>query len=377
MRDFRARLRYLDEVILLLYPPEDLTREDTRPDTRTRPRPTLRTPDRPARPITEPVNGHAAAEPAAGRGPVRRDTPYALVPSRFLPRRLVPRSLWLPGRRRLPSGPGTIEGHLADVLGRPVTVLLHVRPARRANRKPILEVRTPSGEPLAFVKVGDTDRSRALVRHESATLRMLAAAPLSTVVAPTVLHHGTWNGLEVLALSPLPTSRRRVPASLLERAIAEIATLGSSLPHPAPRHHGTPAHHEPRAAGHGPWIDLAGGHAWHGDFAPWNVAPGPGGRLLVWDWERFETGVPLGFDALHHFFQRALKRMSPEVAAAACLAQALPTLAPFGLSAGQARQTAVRYLIALADRHERDGLQPLGPPERWLAPLVDHQEVIT
>ncbi|GII88814.1 hypothetical protein Ssi03_68040 [Sphaerisporangium siamense] len=360
MRDFRARLRYLDEVILLLYPPEDLTREDTRPDTRTR------TPDRPARRATERVNGHTTA-PADGhttgpedrRAPVRREAPYALVPSRFLPRRLVPRSLWLPGRRRLPSGPGTIDAHLAEVLGRPVTVLLHVRPARRANRKPILEVRTPSGRPLAFVKIGDTDRSRALVRHESATLRTLATSPLSTVVAPTVLHHGTWNGLDVLALSPLPARRGRVPTPLLERAIAEIATLGHAVT-------------ETAGAGR-----PAGGHAWHGDFAPWNMAPGPDGRLLVWDWERFETGVPLGFDALHHFFQRALKRMSPEVAAAACLAQALPTLAPFGLSAGQARHTAVRYLIALADRHERDGLQPLGPPERWLAPLVDHQEVIT
>lgn len=310
MRDFRARLRYLDEVIPLLYPP--------------------------------PTSG------AVDRAP------YALVPSRFLPRRLAPRSRWLPGRRRLPQGPRTIEGHLSEVFGERVRATSHVRPALRANRKPILEIHGASGKLLAFVKIGDSDRSRGLVRHESATLELLAATPLKVVVSPAVLHHGLWNGLEVLALSPLPTRRGRVSPSLLNRAVQEIATLGLTR------------------------VDHVshGDHAWHGDFSPWNMAPAPDGRLLVWDWERFATGVPLGFDALHHFFQRALRRMSPPVAAEACLAQAVRTLTPFGLSEGESRETAVRYLITLADRYERDGHQPLGPPSEWLSPLIDHQEVL-
>ena len=86
--------------------------------------------------------------------------------------------------------------------------------------------------------------------------------------------------------------------------------------------------------------------------------------------------MPLGFDAVHHFFQRALRRTDPAAAAMACLAQALPTLAPFGLSAAEARLTAIRYLITLADRHAADGHEPLGPPARWLNPVVDHQEVL-
>jgi hypothetical protein len=86
--------------------------------------------------------------------------------------------------------------------------------------------------------------------------------------------------------------------------------------------------------------------------------------------------VPLGFDAVHHFFHRALRRTDPAAAAMACLAQALPTLAPFGLSAAEARLTAIRYLITLADRHAADGHEPLGPPDRWLNPVVDHQEVL-
>ncbi|MFC7647666.1 hypothetical protein ACFQX6_49610 [Streptosporangium lutulentum] len=86
--------------------------------------------------------------------------------------------------------------------------------------------------------------------------------------------------------------------------------------------------------------------------------------------------MPLGFDAVHHFFQRALRRTDPAAAAMACLAQALPILAPFGASAAEARLTAIRYLITLADRHAADGHEPLGPPARWLNPVVDYQEVL-
>ncbi|MEV7965427.1 hypothetical protein AB0O34_05525 [Sphaerisporangium sp. NPDC088356] len=351
-------------------------------------------------PAPGPVPGPAGRLPHAA---------YALVPSRFLPRRLVPRSRWLPGRRRLPQGPGTIEGYLSEVLGEPVRATSHVRPALRVNRKPVLEIHGATGKRLAFVKIGDSDRSRALVRHESATLAQLAATPLKVVVSPAVLHHGVWNGLEVLVLSPLPVRRGRVSSflpvgrdrflpvgrrvslslsvrkgrvspSLLNSAVAEIATLGPALAdHAGAARQDAGADRRdarPLPGSLSPEPGARGDHAWHGDFSPWNMAPSPDGRLFVWDWERFATGVPLGFDALHHFFQRALRRMPPPVAAEACLAQAVRTLAPFGLSAGEAREAAVRYLIALADRYERDGHQPLGPPSQWLNPLVDHQEVL-
>ena len=44
--------------------------------------------------------------------------------------------------------------------------------------------------------------------------------------------------------------------------------------------------------------DLSWG-AWHGDWTPWNMALA-GDRVLLWDWERFETGVPAGLDPLHY-----------------------------------------------------------------------------
>ncbi|MGW5157196.1 hypothetical protein ACWEPN_17145 [Nonomuraea wenchangensis] len=274
---------------------------------------------------------------------------YTVLPHAAVPRRLAPRRWWHVGSPVMVPGEGSIAAHLGEVFGRPVETVLHVRPARRANRKPVLEVRS-GGRLLAYVKVGDTARTRALVAAEAAALRRVAGLGLRTVVAPEVLHLGDWRGLAVLAVSPLPVRRRRrAPRPLLLAAIAEIAATGHD-------------------AGH------ATGAAWHGDFVPWNVCPAPGGRLLVWDWERYATGVPYGFDALHHFFHRALRRLPPPDAARACVARAARELAPLGVPAATARQSALRYLIALADRYAADGHEPLGPPHAWLNPAVDHEE---
>ncbi|MEV4455374.1 hypothetical protein [Microbispora sp. NPDC049633] len=316
MRDAADRLRYLDQVVDLLFP------------------------------------GHDSCPGAR-----------SVLPHRLVPRRVVPRTWWHAALGRgLPvhAGTDTIETHLSDVLGRRVRVVVHVRPARRANRKPILEAYDESGL-VGFVKIGDSPRARRLVRYESEVLRMLAGRPLKVVMPPDVLYHGEWRGLEVLMLSPLPvTSRRvgsrRVPARLLGSAVQEIAAI---------RPYGEE------------WAgDRHGEAAWHGDFTPWNVDLGADGRLLVWDWERFAVGVPLGFDALHHFFHRALRRMPPAVAARSCLAQAGGLLEPFGVEVALARRTAVHYLVALAERHRRDGHEPLGPPADWLNPLVDHEECL-
>ncbi|ETK31028.1 hypothetical protein [Microbispora sp. ATCC PTA-5024] len=314
MSDARIRMRYLDDVLRLLYPSP------------------------------------------GGR------SPRTVLPHRLAPRRLVPRTRWHAalGRPVLVSdGPDTIETYLSGVLGRPVTTVVRVRAALRDNRKPVLEA-YGDATLLGFVKIGDTERARTLVRHEAAVLEMLAGLPLKVVTPPVVRHHGVWRGLDVLLLSPLPVTSRRVPADLFDAAVREIAAIG---PHASidPAAEAT-AH--PR------------GCHWHGDLSPWNIAPAPDGRLLVWDWERFGCGVPLGFDALHHFFHRALRRMRPPQAARACLAQSGRVLEPFALSTAEARRTAVHYLVTLADRHYRDGHEPLGPPSEWLSPLVDHLETL-
>ncbi|GAA4561356.1 hypothetical protein [Planotetraspora kaengkrachanensis] len=328
MRDTTTRLRYLHEVLAELYPP------------------------------------------GTSRGS------RTLLPHRLVPRRLVPRTRWHAALGRgVPvwDGPDTIETHLSQVLGTRIRAVVHVRPARRANRKPVLEAHGEGGL-IAFVKIGDSDRTRELVRHEGEVLRLLADHPMKVVVPPSVVHQGTWRGLEVLVVSALPVTAAPAPRGLRDAAVAEIASFGRrrmaagcersepARPRAVPaRAGGTPPHD------HSGW-------GWHGDFAPWNVSAAPDGRLLVWDWERFATGVPLGFDALHYYFNRALRRMRPAVAARSCLAQAGLLLEPFGLSSAEARGTAAHYLITLADRHHRDGHEPLGPSSLWLNPLVDHLE---
>ncbi|PZG22285.1 hypothetical protein C1I98_36740 [Spongiactinospora gelatinilytica] len=309
MNDARVRVRYLDETVHRLFPSGD--------------------------------SGEMAA--------------YSLLPHARLPRRLVRRRWWHGPLSRPVMVPaadgGSIEDHLGEVLGMPIRTVLHVRPARRANRKPILSAYGPDGL-AAYVKIGDTERTAKLVGDEARALRLVADLPLKVVTAPTVLHHGSWRGLAVLAVSPLPVPRRhprgtRFAGHMVRATVREIAELC-----PGER------------------------YAWHGDLTPWNMAPAPDGRMLVWDWERFATGVPLGFDAVHFFLHRALRRMRPALAARACLAQATGVLAPYGLSSAEARLTVLRYLIALADRHATDGHEPFGPPATWLSPLIDHAEPI-
>ncbi|NRQ34443.1 hypothetical protein HII36_21675 [Nonomuraea sp. NN258] len=270
---------------------------------------------------------------------------YTVLPHTAVPRRLAPRRWWHVWPSVMVPVEGSISAYLSEVFGAPVETVVHVRPARRANRKPVLEARS-GGERLAFVKVGDSDRAARLVTTEAAALRRLAGLRLETVVVPEVLHHGSWHGMPVLALTPLPVRRGRVPHALLSAAVKEIAATG------------------------GP------DGAWHGDLAPWNLCPSDDGRLLVWDWERYADGVPYGFDALHYFLHRALRTMTPVTAARACLARSVRLLAPLGVCAAQARRTALGYLIALADRHDADGYFPLGPPDTWLNPVVDHEELL-
>lgn len=47
--------------------------------------------------------------------------------------------------------------------------------------------------------------------------------------------------------------------------------------------------------------------AWHGDWTPWNMSRRRG-RLQLWDWERFETGVPLGLDRCHYAVNAVCRR---------------------------------------------------------------------
>ena len=301
-------------------------------------------------------------------------------------------------RLSLPAGQDVtgIEEHLGEVLGREVLVSLHLSPPR-ANRKPVLQLLSPRGETFAFVKVGVSPLTSRLVQAERTSLEAVRAAGLQTVRAPTVLHSGPWRGLQLLVQSALPVWQRRraLTPELVQQAQREVAGIGGTPadelvasaywsrltdrvaalpPSPATDQLATALSGIAAAAG---GVRLARG-AWHGDWTAWNTAAADG-TLMVWDWERFETGVPVGFDAVHLALQTDLVNRSndPLASAERCLATAPAVLAPFGLSAQQAHVTAMTYLAELAtrylgDRQSEAGAR-LGDVGAWLLPALRHR----
>jgi hypothetical protein len=293
----------------------------------------------------------------------------------------------------VPPGADTIEGHLREALGHDIMVSLYLGPAR-ANRKPILLVLTPDGQLVGFAKIGISALTRNLVQAEHEALARVGEAGLPGVTVPRVLHYGEWRGLNVLLLSALPVwlRRRRVSGERLTAAMNAVARVdgerrepladGSYLRQLTGRLAAADQTKERDAllgalgmlAAQAPDAGLVLG-CWHGDWTPWNMASTSGG-LLVWDWERFAGGVPLGFDALHYRLQKDVVpgHREPRTAAARCIEDAPAVLAPFGLAAREARITGTLYLADLAaryltDRQEQAGAL-LGAPGQWLIPAI-------
>jgi len=295
-----------------------------------------------------------------------------------------------------PPGTDTIEAFLRNVLGRDILLSLYLGVAR-ANRKPVLQLLTPQGQPLGFAKIGVNSLTTALVHAEHEALIRLGQAGLREVMVPRVLHYGEWRGMNVLVISTLPVWHRRRPVTKarLAAAMNSVARLGGT-------------HREPLAASRY-WqrltdrlaaaepsadrdallsaLSALGARAgdtplvlgcWHGDWTPWNMVSTRVG-LLVWDWERFTDDVPLGFDALHYSLQRDVlaARRNPRDAAGDCVEDAPNLLAPFGIEARDARLTAVLYLADLATRYLADRQAQAGARRgaagTWLIPAITDQ----
>jgi len=197
----------------------------------------------------------------------------------------------------------------------------------------------------------------------------------------------------VLIMNALPVWRRRqgLRPGQLTAAMTELTAVGGRRRGPLAgsgylgrlrsRLAGAPAGPDRDALGEALDVLAAAGPelsfgAWHGDWTGWNMASTAGG-LLVWDWERFAPGVPVGFDPLHYQLQSDVvrRRRPPAEAARGCVRDAAACLAPFGVPAGQARLVAVLYLAELsarylADRQAEAGAR-LGRPGTWLIPAIE------
>jgi hypothetical protein len=287
----------------------------------------------------------------------------------------------------------SIESYLKSVLSPDIRVSIRLGPAR-ANRKPVLQLHTPSGEAAGFVKIGFNALTRDLVRAEAVSLAWLERTGLAGISVPRVIHHDQWHGMDVLVLSALPVWQRRrtLSAAHLSGAMDTVARVGglqqgalasdAYLRQLRERLEAADQGQERSAlldaldtiAATGLCTGLTFG-AWHGDWSPWNMASTTGG-LLVWDWERFASGVPRGFDALHYWLQSEVgpQHRDPLAAATDCLEHAAGLLAPFGIDPARARLTAALYLADVATRYLVDRQAaagaPLGAPGTWLIPAL-------
>jgi hypothetical protein len=302
----------------------------------------------------------------------------------------------LGGRLRVyaPAGTDTIEAYLSAVLGHDVLISTHLG-AARANRKPVLQLLTAQGEAAGFAKISVNPLTRDLILAERLALDTLATAQFRGLTVPRVLHHGQWQGREVLVMNALPVWRRRKALSpgQLSAAMAEVAAVGGRGRGPLAgstflvrlrsRLDAAPAGADRAALGIAldaltvatTGVELGFG-AWHGDWTGWNMASTADG-LLVWDWERFASDVPVGFDTLHYRLQSAVVRgrQPAQAAAAECVRTASSALAPFGVPSAEAQLVAILYLAELsarylADRQAEAGAR-LGQPGTWLIPAIE------
>ncbi|WP_344689415.1 hypothetical protein [Blastococcus jejuensis] len=282
----------------------------------------------------------------------------------------------------------SVLDELARVLDEPVHVALRAGPPR-ANRKPVLAVLDEGGRPLAFAKVGLTPLTADLLAVEASALTGVAGKASDLVRVPRLLHHGTWRDMAILVQEALPVDRSgAVSDALLVRAVGEIASVqGTAMTPWAGSQH---AEHirgrlarmarTPEAAMLAEAVERLNASrealpvgCWHGDWTPWNCAS-LDGSVLLWDWERFDTGVPIGFDLLHHDLQSVLATDCSPARPAALLATVASRLSPLGLTPGQATLTGVAYLVELASRYLADDQAAagasVGDVGRWLLPVL-------
>ena len=388
--DSALRTQYLAEVLGLLYPPpchtdgtpgEPIAEYVVVPDLR---RPRLLVPAGSRRVATAAVRLYA--EPQSRSAKLKR---HAVVTAL----RTGASRVLLRDRIRV-TGPvgASIDGHLRAALGRDLAVSVHIGPAR-ANRKPVLQLISPDGATFGFGKIGTGPLTRRLVRAETSALTALGYSGLTKLTVPKVLYSGQWRGLQVLIQSALPVwlpraplQQHRLTAAMLDIAgccgwsagrlagSAYWAELRGRLAAVGERPEGVAlAAAVERLAARAGQISLRYG-AWHGDWAPWNMA-NLGDALLVWDWERFATGVPVGFDAIHHDLQKRIQgRGDAAGAVELTVRSAGELLEPFGVSPHARELTALLYLVDLAvryltDRQAEAGAR-LGVLGTWLLPVL-------
>lgn len=288
--------------------------------------------------------------------------------------RVVPQLMGRPVEVR--GGEGGLEEHLSEVLGEPVSFSISIG-AARVNRKPVLQVFDAAGRCRAFAKVGWSAHTCVDVTTEGRALAVLGACQFRLLSPPALLSRTWWRDRPVVVTEPLqpapwPSLHRsagRHPWQPPVNAMHELTSRFASRPGTLAASAwwarqwrtvgglGDPATRDRLNSAMDQVAQFAGSTtlqwgAWHGDWTPWNMAA-DGSRVLLWDWERFESVAPAGMDLLHFVLNVATAGTpsGPGVVLRALdvAAQYLPP----GPSRDSHEVVARLYLIAILTRYLR------------------------
>jgi hypothetical protein len=286
----------------------------------------------------------------------------------------------------------SIDAHLSEVLERPLYVSLYIGPPR-AVRKPVLQVLDPRGNTFAFAKLGIDAFTNDLVTAEARAVTELSTNTWNCLSVPTVLYAGVWRDHQLLVQSAVPRGpRANVADGLLSSAMSELASFPESTSAALAR--SSYWHRLTGRIGRLPESSIAtvlarsqktitetAGDtvldfgASHGDWAPWNMTIVED-RVMVWDWEKFEHDVPVGFDAVHFDVQGAVVMgdatpfdafRSALIHPSRQLSNACRSVAPELLIWLYAVDIATRYVL---DGEEVAGRTKMSEIGSWLAPVL-------
>ena len=253
--------------------------------------------------------------------------------------------------------------HLARELDRPrLFAGLAVRRVQPSS-KPMLELFDRAGEPLGFAKLGWSPATNNLVRAEIDTLEALKGR-LRRVVAPRPLSHGYFNGHAYSVVSPLARGLRRCESDPVVACDAPLKVATSAAVSHGPVDGSAYATRLRQALGSTATAAPSEFHVldgwlarlerdptplrygrWHGDWVPHNLAR-TGETVAAWDWEHSSADTPIGFDALHWHFQRALP-LGGLAAGVYAVDRASARLGGYGASPATGRLLASLYLLEM------------------------------
>lgn len=290
-----------------------------------------------------------------------------------------------PVRRLGVVGDGSMVEHVSAELDlAPPTFGTYLFGPARANRKPVIQIHDRRGRTHVWVKVATSELTRDLLDREVGVLDRLArSADGLGFRVPAVVGRGTFNDTEWAALEPMSVERRQPSdlASFDRLALSIQATAepwtGATADSPLVsrlREQADGLDHAPaileRLVEARPTIELA---AAHGDLVPWNMLTGDP-QPAVWDWERYETAAPVGFDRIHRRVQVAVQQGGRPLERAVADATA-DLAARDDVPASSWDADVDWYLAVMLCRYERDARRHANP--RLAGRIEDLARVLT